>query len=103
MSDLTLKHTFIDRGGAQVYDVIKEPTEYLPADCLGQVRIPPDPRIKEMEAQIKSFRDEIQDCRDGWAPDQPPSDLAQFLIDLESVLEPKIQNVSPLTQPASKK
>jgi hypothetical protein len=60
-------------------------------------------RIEALQAQIKSFRDEISDCREGWAPDQPPSDLSQFLIDLESVLEPKIQNVSPLTKPASKK
>jgi hypothetical protein len=61
MSDLTLKHTFIDRGGAQVYDVIKEPTEYLPADCLGQVRIPPDPRIKELEADLVEKDDWVQE------------------------------------------
>ena len=44
-------------------------------------------RIEKLEAQIKAFRAEIQDCRDAWAPDQPPSDLRQFLIDLESTLE----------------
>ena len=43
--------------------------------------------IAELKAQIKAFRTEIQDCRDAWAPDQPPSDLRQFLIDLESTLE----------------
>ena len=37
--------------------------------------------------RVKAFRAEIQDCRDGWAPDQPPSDLSQFLIDLESTLD----------------
>jgi hypothetical protein len=41
----------------------------------------------KLEAQLKAVRDEISDCRDSWAPDQPPSDVAQFLIDLESVLE----------------
>ena len=43
--------------------------------------------IRTLKAQIKAFRAEIQDCRDAWAPDQPPSDLRQFLIDLESTLE----------------
>ena len=43
--------------------------------------------VDKLQAQIKAFRAEIQDCRDAWAPDQPPSDLREFLIDLESVLE----------------
>ena len=43
--------------------------------------------VPRLKAQIKAFRAEIQDCRDAWEPDQPPSDLRQFLIDLESVLE----------------
>jgi hypothetical protein len=46
-----------------------------------------DERIETLQAQLKAAQDEIQDCRDSWAPDQPPSDVAQFLIDLESVLE----------------
>ena len=43
--------------------------------------------IRRLEAQLKAVRNEIADYRDAWAPDQPPSDLRQFLIDLESTLE----------------
>ena len=49
MTDLILKPTFTDRSGNQVYDVLDpkgEPFNY------GQVRIPPDPRIKELKARI---------------------------------------------------
>jgi hypothetical protein len=51
--------------------------------------------IAELKLQLKAVRDEIQDCRDSWAPDQPPSDLSQFLIDLESVLETEHNLVKP--------
>ena len=44
-------------------------------------------QIEELDAQSEAVKAKIQDCRDAWAPDQPPSDLSQFLIDLESVLE----------------
>ena len=47
--------------------------------------------VEESETQFRmlyrAFKAEIQDCRDAWVPDQPPSDLSQFLTDLESVLK----------------
>ncbi len=43
--------------------------------------------ITELEAQLKAVKDEISDCRDAWAPDRPPVDLAIFLDDLEAMLK----------------
>ena len=52
MTDLTLKFAFTDRGGAAVYDVFQLITSGLPDGLhVGQVRIPPDPRIAELEAE----------------------------------------------------
>jgi hypothetical protein len=46
-----------------------------------------DDKLWECEAKLKAVKDECTDCRDSWAPDHPPHDLRQFLIDLESVFE----------------
>ena len=55
MSDLKLKYAFTDRGGSKVYDVsltldYPDGVEFA-TNQLGQVRIPPDPRIAELEAE----------------------------------------------------
>jgi hypothetical protein len=57
MTDLTLKPTFIDHGGSQVYNVIGPAWNYvedrpLPDDeVIGQTRLAPDPRIREQEIE----------------------------------------------------
>jgi hypothetical protein len=56
MSDFILKYKFTDRGGSKVFNVIQAATEYIPEQCLGQVRIPDDPRIKELESEIKEWK-----------------------------------------------
>jgi hypothetical protein len=61
MTDLiTLKPTFIDRGGAQVYDVIEDAERPLSSINRGQTRLAPDPRIKELEAVCSSCYDAQQ-------------------------------------------
>jgi hypothetical protein len=56
MTDLTLKPTFIDRGGNQVYDVMKWTEDFPHANrceySVGQVRILPDPRIEELQTEV---------------------------------------------------
>jgi hypothetical protein len=52
MTELTLKPTFIDCGSNQVYDVLDPRQEHF---CAGQVRLAPDPRIKE----LKTFNDTL--------------------------------------------
>jgi hypothetical protein len=52
MSDLILKFKFTDRGSKLVYDVIELATEFCPERNLGQVRIPPDPKLREMRTEI---------------------------------------------------
>ena len=66
MTDLTLKFKFTDRGGNAVYDVMKPemvldlieqtstPSGFIKP--IGQVRIPPDPRIAELEAERDKLR-----------------------------------------------
>jgi hypothetical protein len=49
------------------------------------------------QAKLEAVKSEIQDCRDAWAPDQPPSDLRQFLIDLESVITTLPESHKPPT------
>jgi len=65
MTDLTLKFQFTDRSGAAVYDVIQadEYPDGMPfaETHLGQVRIPPDPRIAELEAENQILRDSKAD------------------------------------------
>jgi hypothetical protein len=51
--------------------------------------------LKTDRAQLEATKSEIQDCRDAWAPDQPPSDLRQFLIDLESVITTQPESHKP--------
>ena len=48
MTDLKLKYTFTDRGGSKVYNVIDPRQTHF---CAGQVRIPPDPQIAELESE----------------------------------------------------
>jgi hypothetical protein len=56
MSDLTLKYDFTDRGGSKVYDVIGYDIQGIPEVKMGQVRIPPDPRIAELEARRNRWK-----------------------------------------------
>jgi hypothetical protein len=51
MTDLTLKPTFTDRGGAQVYDVYSISASGEPY-TFGQVRLKPDPKLEEMREEI---------------------------------------------------
>jgi len=67
MNDLELEYRFTDRGGSKVYDVMKQATEYLPEDNLGQVRIPDDPRIAELEAALKTSVVAIDDWLNTYA------------------------------------
>jgi hypothetical protein len=56
MSDLTLVYKFTDRGGSAVFDVIEDaerPDRALHKLNRGQVRIPEDPRIKELGDRLK--------------------------------------------------
>jgi hypothetical protein len=60
MTDLiTLKPTFIDRGGAQVYDVIEDAERPLSSINRGQTRLAPDPRIKELEEWVIARSNEL--------------------------------------------
>ena len=55
MTDLTLKFKFTDRSGAAVYDVFQPITSGLPDGLhVGQVRIPPDPRVAELESRAEA-------------------------------------------------
>ena len=56
-------------------------------------RARPGNRVAELEAQIEAVKNVIKDCRDSWAPDQPPYDIRQLLIDLDSVLENKANEI----------
>jgi len=56
MTDLTLKHRFTDRGGNEVYDVFMIGSGG--PEPVGQIRIPPDPRIKELERTSQYWKDE---------------------------------------------
>jgi len=53
MTDLTLKFKFTDRGGNAVYDVDRMNLDPKgPHQHLGQIRIPPDPRIAELDEAL---------------------------------------------------
>jgi len=43
--------------------------------------------IEAIKARLDVVKNEISDCRDAWAPDHPPPDLASFLDDLEAILK----------------
>jgi len=90
MNDLTLKPTFIDRGGKQVYDVI-EPT-FLDDGrsgediTLGQVRIAPDPRIVQLEAKIDALM--LEYCPDEMTTEQLENwERHQVPVECETELE----------------
>jgi hypothetical protein len=80
MTDLTLKPTFVDRGGSQVYDVLR--TETYPDGLefatthIGQARLPVDPKLDEMrqeilerDVQIEELESQI-DCECVWTLEQ---------------------------------
>jgi hypothetical protein len=97
MTDLKLSaKKFTDRGGAAVHDVIGE-VSGVPCPnivTLGQVRIPPDPRIKELETKLKvkhdtsELRQTIRDLdRERKAERKRNGHLARRINELEAQVE----------------
>ena len=80
MTDLKLKYTFTDRGGSKVYDVIDPRQTHF---CAGQVRIPPDPRMAELEAENVSLSRMVTSQDEGLAELEARS--KEFKITIETL------------------
>jgi len=59
MTDLILKFNFTDRGGNAVYDVMHPDPALVTDQSIGQVRIPPDPRIAELQAEVFKLKQHL--------------------------------------------
>ncbi len=44
-------------------------------------------KVEKLEAQIETTMKLIHSCRDAWAPDHPPHDLNEFMLEVEAVME----------------
>jgi hypothetical protein len=91
MSALTLKFLLIGYEGVRVYDVIGPSWNYIedrqnPDDeVIGQVRIPIDPRIKELEVGIERLIAEIDEANNEQQTDRDYA-LAEITDKLRAIV-----------------